>query len=536
MIRMESCHTYQSETGDAQLCVAQLLIENTTERMRLKCTVDCLLECFESSLTVVRFAANDNTSVYEEQDEDSTSWGCSSSSGFDDELSVASNGQGIKKKNTSSYAIEKYFFQSRQNSTINASSLPTAEQISACIHATYKDKDLVICQTNLRDDRSLYKQQTRDVCFLDDTMKPSLRGGSVKQGSQILHSCLSLQQQSYKHQLSVPSIAIVLFVHEKHISPYEKYLQFPPWKFHHKIELANTNRQHIQSMAKQEYYHLGAGLPLWAVCPVHFGNQHLRFTFFTRNYEKMVQFYQLVTGRNMSYVKKHFCLFDLCSKNGTETDIQLAFKYTPSLQPMPLDKTILHIKLKSAMKYLEPLLPCKPQKLSTPGCYLIYDPDGNKLVLEEVPVQSVQSCNAALSKPTTEKVDDWPSDRSSDSGQHSFMLEPVSDIESIDDPQFSMRTQYPTLVQNYLDSQTITDSSTNATAWGNINRKAKIHDNQAKIHDNHLGRRVRSIVSTTSIPNKSKIHLLEDTGPLRRFSKATLLTLTDMNEKHNWKL
>ena len=187
-------------------------------------------------------------------------------------------------------------------------------------------------------------------------------------------------------QLATPALAVVLFLREGGPLSAEdvwQKLQCPPWQFHHKIELSNVRRMpKVGCMAQQQYYSLGStpsSVPLWSVNSVHYGNEHLRFTVFTKSHKQMVDFYRMLSGREVDCRKTHFALFELYTQPGL--DVQLGLKHSPSLDPRPTTSAFLHFKVKS-LKAIAPLLYHSCTALSD-GMYITKDPDGNGVILEE---------------------------------------------------------------------------------------------------------------------------------------------------------
>ena len=243
----------------------------------------------------------------------------------------------------------------------------------------------------------------------------------------------------HTNRLKTPSLAFVLMLKEDH--PFEgtksthKFKDLP-WKFHHKIELSNTKGQKIQSIAKQEFYQPGPGLPLWAICPVHFGSQHLRYTIFTCNFSAMMDFYRILTGKEVEHVKANFCLFELFSTK--YTSVQLALKQSAQLHPSPCRTAALCFRVQST-GYLETLLGASLEKISE-SLFSVSDPDGNCLLIEQVTNNNMTTSPALMQNKTivngnktTVSTSDrakaqrgpisfgelWSETSSFDSGQHS---------------------------------------------------------------------------------------------------------------------
>ncbi len=243
--------------------------------------------------------------------------------------------------------------------------------------------------------------------------------------------------RSQSNKLTAPSVAVVLMLKETH--PFQGYDEFKrvfnhsPWKFHHKIEVSNTEGQRIRSLARQEFYQPGPGLPLWAVCPVHFGQQQLRFTIFTRNFSAMMDFYRILTGQEVEYAKANFCLFELYSAQGT--GVQLALKHCPQIHPVPSRTATLTFRVRST-DYLHTLLDVNLTPI-TASLFTMQDPDGNCVLVEQVIFASAthQRLIHQPHKTTTGHAPchldgtfkRWSETSSFDSGKHSSSFNSVLD-------------------------------------------------------------------------------------------------------------
>ena len=254
---------------------------------------------------------------------------------------------------------------------------------------------------------------------------------------------------AHLNKLKTPSLAFVLMLQERH--PFqsavlnEKFKDLP-WKFHHKIELSNIKGQKIKSIAKQEFYQPGPGLPLWAICPVHFGSQHLRYTIFTCNFSAMMDFYRILTGKEVEHVKANFCLFELFSVQGVS--VQLALKQSAQLHPSPSRTSALCFRVESTA-YLETLLGASLERISG-TLFAVSDPDGNCLLIEQVKNnitipssrdgstaqnKTIANGNKTISTPPGVKTQGghasfgelWSETSSFDSGQHSSSFNSMMD-------------------------------------------------------------------------------------------------------------
>lgn len=184
--------------------------------------------------------------------------------------------------------------------------------------------------------------------------------------------------------LSTQALSVILFLREDAHSQLtsaaaKNYLAFPPWTFHHKIEL--TSRHDFRAVARQEYYECPPRhhFPLWSICSIHCGNEQLRFNIFVRNLEKMTQFYSTILGQGVQLSKPGFCLFRIYSQPGLE--IQLSLKYSPCLLSEPTESTHLCFLVNDVL-LLQDALPYKVVS-NDDGTWWTRDPDGNTVILEQ---------------------------------------------------------------------------------------------------------------------------------------------------------
>lgn len=182
--------------------------------------------------------------------------------------------------------------------------------------------------------------------------------------------------------LDTQSISIVLFLRENAASQLtaqaaRRYLTSPPWKFHHKIELANP--RDLRPVACQEYYQLSPSLPLFAVCSVHYGCEQLRFNLFSRNFKEMITFYSAVTGKKKEVSRAGFCSFHLYTQPGLA--IQLTLKFSPYLKPHITKSAMLRFKVTNVKRLranlVFPLMPTGER-----NTWLTRDPDDNIITIE----------------------------------------------------------------------------------------------------------------------------------------------------------
>ncbi|KAM5289001.1 protein FAM124A [Ctenodactylus gundi] len=180
-----------------------------------------------------------------------------------------------------------------------------------------------------------------------------------------------------------PALAVVLFLQEEYgeeqILQLHRTLQRPPWRHHH------TERVHgrfLPYMAcSQDFFTLASGTPLWAIRPVHYGKEIVRFTVYCRHdsYADSLRFYELILRRSPCQRKADFCIFPIFSS--LDVDIQFSLKRLPCDQsPVPTDSSVLEFRVRDIGE-LVPLLPnpCSP---ISEGRWQTEDHDGNKILLQ----------------------------------------------------------------------------------------------------------------------------------------------------------
>lgn len=225
--------------------------------------------------------------------------------------------------------------------------------------------------------------------------------------SENINSPLFMWEREYSkggsvgQSLNCPAICVVLFLYEKFgrlsALTVQKTFNFPPWKFHHRIELPQGARPRVT--ARQDFYSTAPDLPLWAICPVHFGNEHLRFHLFVRNFARMKSFYEVITGAKSESKSPNFCFIPLYSQRGL--DIQLSLKYLPQVSPKPTNAVRLKFKIKD-ISSLAPFLMSHPIPYGG-SAWLTSDPDGNFIILEET--EAKHSHGQLLSNPSFDTSD-----------------------------------------------------------------------------------------------------------------------------------
>ena len=181
--------------------------------------------------------------------------------------------------------------------------------------------------------------------------------------------------------LQCQAISVVLFLYETfgRLSAIDVQRNFhsPPWRFHHRVELPLDAKPRVTAV--QDFYQTFPGLPLWSICPVHYGNEHLRFHIFTKNFLQMRTFYEILTGKKAICGSPGFCFFTLYSQSGF--DVQLSLKHLPQICPKPSKSARLKLKIKDISTIMPNL---KEPPVRTEGSlWVANDPDGNKLLIEE---------------------------------------------------------------------------------------------------------------------------------------------------------
>uniref|UniRef100_U3IFV3 Serpin family E member 3 n=1 Tax=Anas platyrhynchos platyrhynchos TaxID=8840 RepID=U3IFV3_ANAPP len=151
-----------------------------------------------------------------------------------------------------------------------------------------------------------------------------------------------------------PALAVILFLQEEYgeepILQLHETFQRPPWRYHH------TERVHGKFLpympCSQDFYTLAPETPLWAIRPVHYGKEIIRFTIYCRNenYADILKLYELILKR-------------------------------PGQMPVPTESAVLEFRVKDVGQ-LVPLLPnpCSP---ISEGRWQTEDHDGNRILLQQ---------------------------------------------------------------------------------------------------------------------------------------------------------
>ncbi|XP_032063702.1 protein FAM124A isoform X2 [Aythya fuligula] len=181
-----------------------------------------------------------------------------------------------------------------------------------------------------------------------------------------------------------PALAIILFLQEEYgeepILQLHETFQRPPWHYHH------TERVHGKFLpympCSQDFYTLAPETPLWAIRPVHYGKEIIRFTIYCRNenYADILKLYELILKRPVCQKKADFCVFPVYSN--MEIDIQFSLKKLPKGQmPVPTESAVLEFRVKDVGQLI-PLLPnpCSP---ISEGRWQTEDHDGNRILLQQ---------------------------------------------------------------------------------------------------------------------------------------------------------
>ncbi|NXE12117.1 F124A protein, partial [Lophotis ruficrista] len=186
-----------------------------------------------------------------------------------------------------------------------------------------------------------------------------------------------------KAGVSQPALAVILFLQEEYgeepILQLHETFQRAPWYYHH------TERVHGKLLpympCSQNFYTLAPETPLWAIRPVHYGKEIIRFTIYCRseNFVDILKLYELILKRPVCQKKADFCVFPVYSN--MEIDIQFSLKKLPKGQvPTPTESAVLEFRVKDVGQ-LVPLLPnpCSP---ISEGRWQTEDHDGNRILLQ----------------------------------------------------------------------------------------------------------------------------------------------------------
>lgn len=182
---------------------------------------------------------------------------------------------------------------------------------------------------------------------------------------------------------SHPALAVILFLQEEFdeepILQLHESFQKPPWHYHHTEQVHGNFLPYMPG--SQDFFSLAQGTPLWAIRPVHYGKEIIRFTIYCRNenFADLMKMYELILKRRICQKKADFCVFPIYSN--ADIDIQLSLKRLPRGQvPSPTDSAVLEFRVRD-IGQMVPLLPhpCTPISESR---WQTEDPDGNKILLQ----------------------------------------------------------------------------------------------------------------------------------------------------------
>ncbi|KFV62166.1 Protein FAM124A, partial [Dryobates pubescens] len=185
-----------------------------------------------------------------------------------------------------------------------------------------------------------------------------------------------------------PALAIIMFLQEEYgeepILQLHETFQRPPWHYHHTERVQGKFLPYMP--CSQDFYTLAPETPLWAIRPVHYGKEIIRFTIYCRGetFGDILKLYELILKRPVCQKKADFCVFPLYSN--MDIDIQFSLKRLPQGQvPMPTESAVLEFRVKDVGQ-LVPLLPnpCSP---ISEGRWQTEDHDGNRILLQ---VSSIQ--------------------------------------------------------------------------------------------------------------------------------------------------
>ncbi|KTG32771.1 hypothetical protein cypCar_00016812 [Cyprinus carpio] len=238
---------------------------------------------------------------------------------------------------------------------------------------------------------SLLLQHTLDRLL--KWVRPGLRLFHVSERACPLHDYTRANQHPAAGH---PSHAVTIFLHESYgeerILRVLDFLQCPPWQYHHTESCgAREAGVHVSSpsstllrpylLPSRDFYSLGAGMPVWGVRPVHYGEEVVRVTLHSTydNFEDTVRLYETVLQRRAEEQKTGFCWFTLLTEAGFS--LQLAIKQlSPGVRVEPCYSMVLQFRV-GEIGQLVPLLPntCSPISASR---WHTEDLDGNKILFQ----------------------------------------------------------------------------------------------------------------------------------------------------------
>ncbi|XP_062981559.1 protein FAM124A [Elgaria multicarinata webbii] len=183
---------------------------------------------------------------------------------------------------------------------------------------------------------------------------------------------------------SQPALVVILFLQEDcdeaPILQLHESFQRPPWCYHHTEQVQGNFLPYMPG--SQDFFTLAQGTPLWAIRPVHYGKEIIRFTIYCRNenFANTLKIYELILRRRVCQAKADFCVFPVYSN--VDIDIQFSLKRLPRGQaPSPTESAVLEFRVKDVGQLVPHLPnPCSP---ISEGRWQTEDPDGNKILLQQ---------------------------------------------------------------------------------------------------------------------------------------------------------
>uniref|UniRef100_A0ACB8GDR8 Uncharacterized protein n=1 Tax=Sphaerodactylus townsendi TaxID=933632 RepID=A0ACB8GDR8_9SAUR len=180
-----------------------------------------------------------------------------------------------------------------------------------------------------------------------------------------------------------PALAVILFLQEEEnehpVVQLHKSFQRPPWRYHHTEQVRGNFLPYMPG--GQDFFTMAQGTPLWAIRPVHYGKEIIRFTIYcsNENFDDIMKLYGLILRRQVCHERADFCIFLVYSN--VDIDIQFSLKRLPrGRSPRPMDSSVLEFRVKD-IGQLVPLLPNSCSPISE-GRWQTEDPDGNKILLQ----------------------------------------------------------------------------------------------------------------------------------------------------------
>ncbi|XP_077063685.1 protein FAM124B isoform X2 [Siphateles boraxobius] len=182
-----------------------------------------------------------------------------------------------------------------------------------------------------------------------------------------------------------PSLAVTMFLHEsfgeERILRVLDFLQRPPWHIHHTESSLSSAPPRPYLLPSRDFSSLGAGMPVWGVRTVHYGEEVVRVTLHSTydNFEDSVRLYETVVRRRAEEQKPGFVWFTLLSEQGFS--LQLAIKQlAPGVRVEPCCSAVLQFRV-GEIGQLVPLLPNTCSPISSTRWHT-EDLDGNKVLFQ----------------------------------------------------------------------------------------------------------------------------------------------------------